>query len=143
MIAAVIRASLHNRLLVILAALMMAGWGWWAVQRAPLDALPDLSDVQVIIKASYPGKAPQVIEDQVTWPLTTSMLSVPGAKTVRGFSMFGDAYVYVLFEDGTDLYWARSRVLEYLSQVQAQFPPGVKVRWGRMRRASAGSTNMH
>ncbi|MFR3707823.1 MAG: efflux RND transporter permease subunit [Enterobacter hormaechei] len=101
MIAAVIRASLSNRLLVILAALMMAGWGWWAVQRAPLDALPDLSDVQVIIKASYPGKAPQVIEDQVTWPLTTSMLSVPGAKTVRGFSMFGDAYVYVLFEDGT------------------------------------------
>lgn len=85
MIAAVIRASLRNRLLVILAALMMAGWGWWAVQRAPLDALPDLSDVQVIIKASYPGKAPQVIEDQVTWPLTTSMLSVPGAKTVRGF----------------------------------------------------------
>lgn len=115
MIAAVIRASLRNRLLVILAALMMASWGWWAVQRAPLDALPDLSDVQVIIKASYPGKAPQVIEDQVTWPLTTSMLSVPGAKTVRGFSMFGDAYVYVLFEDGTDLYWARSRVLEYLS----------------------------
>lgn len=130
MIAAVIRASLRNRLLVILAALMMAGWGWWAVQRAPLDALPDLSDVQVIIKASYPGKAPQVIEDQVTWPLTTSMLSVPGAKTVRGFSMFGDAYVYVLFEDGTDLYWARSRVLEYLSQVQAQFPPGVKVSLG-------------
>lgn len=130
MIAAVIRASLRNRLLVILAALMMASWGWWAVQRAPLDALPDLSDVQVIIKASYPGKAPQVIEDQVTWPLTTSMLSVPGAKTVRGFSMFGDAYVYVLFEDGTDLYWARSRVLEYLSQVQAQFPPGVKVSLG-------------
>ena len=130
MIAAVIRASLRNRLLVILAALMMAGWGWWSVQRAPLDALPDLSDVQVIVKASYPGKAPQVIEDQVTWPLTTSMLSVPGAKTVRGFSMFGDAYVYVLFEDGTDLYWARSRVLEYLSQVQAQFPAGVKVSLG-------------
>lgn len=130
MIAAVIRASLRNRLLVILAAAIMAGWGWWAVQRAPLDALPDLSDVQVIVKASYPGKAPQVIEDQVTWPLTTSMLSVPGAKTVRGFSMFGDAYVYVLFEDGTDLYWARSRVLEYLSQVQSQFPAGVKVSLG-------------
>ncbi|MEZ6876491.1 efflux RND transporter permease subunit [Enterobacter sp. KBR-315C3_2022] len=130
MIAAVIRASLRNRLLVILAALAMAGWGIWAVQRAPLDALPDLSDVQVIVKASYPGKAPQVIEDQVTWPLTTSMLSVPGAKTVRGFSMFGDAYVYVLFEEGTDLYWARSRVLEYLSQVQAQLPAGVKVSLG-------------
>ncbi|MBM7356523.1 efflux RND transporter permease subunit [Lelliottia amnigena] len=130
MIAAVIRASLRNRLLVILAACVMTGWGWWAVQRAPLDALPDLSDVQVIIKASYPGKAPQVIEDQVTWPLTTSMLSVPGAKTVRGFSMFGDAYVYVLFEDGTDLYWARSRVLEYLSQVQSQLPAGVKASLG-------------
>lgn len=130
MIAAVIRASLRNRLLVILAACVMAGWGWWAVQRAPLDALPDLSDVQVIIKASYSGKAPQVIEDQVTWPLTTSMLSVPGAKTVRGFSMFGDAYVYVLFEDGTDLYWARSRVLEYLSQVQSQLPAGVKASLG-------------
>ncbi|WP_370966199.1 efflux RND transporter permease subunit [Enterobacter wuhouensis] len=130
MIAAIIRASLRNRLLVILAALVMAGWGVWSVQRAPLDALPDLSDVQVIVKASYPGKAPQVIEDQVTWPLTTSMLSVPGAKTVRGFSMFGDAYVYVLFEDGTDLYWARSRVLEYLSQVQSQLPAGVKVSLG-------------
>jgi len=130
MIAAVIKASLRNRLLVILAALMMAGWGIWAVQRAPLDALPDLSDVQVIVRASFPGKAPQVIEDQVTWPLTTSMLSVPGAKTVRGFSMFGDAYVYVLFEDGTDLYWARSRVLEYLSQVQSQLPAGVNVALG-------------
>lgn len=100
------------------------------MQRAPLDALPDLSDVQVIVRASFPGKAPQVIEDQVTWPLTTSMLSVPGAKTVRGFSMFGDAYVYVLFEDGTDLYWARSRVLEYLSQVQSQLPAGVNVSLG-------------
>lgn len=130
MIAAIIRASLRNRLLVILVAVVMAGWGVWAVQRAPLDALPDLSDVQVIVKASYPGKAPQVIEDQVTWPLTTSMLSVPGAKTVRGFSMFGDAYLYVLFEDGTDLYWARSRVLEYLSQVQSQLPAGVKVSLG-------------
>ncbi|MCI1900053.1 MAG: efflux RND transporter permease subunit [Enterobacter sp.] len=130
MIAAIIRASLRNRLLVILVAVVMAGWGVWAVQRAPLDALPDLSDVQVIVKASYPGKAPQVIEDQVTWPLTTSMLSVPGAKTVRGFSMFGDAYVYVLFEDGTDLYWARSRILEYLSQVQSQLPAGVKVSLG-------------
>ncbi|MFK3662531.1 efflux RND transporter permease subunit [Scandinavium sp. NPDC088450] len=130
MIAAVIRGALRNRLLIILAALGMAIWGWWSVQRAPLDALPDLSDVQVIIRASYPGKAPQVIEDQVTWPLTTTMLSVPGAKTVRGFSMFGDAYVYVLFEDGTDIYWARSRVLEYLSQIQSQLPEGVKAELG-------------
>ncbi|MGU3521942.1 efflux RND transporter permease subunit [Enterobacteriaceae bacterium C23F] len=130
MIAAVIRGALRNRLLVIVAALGMAVWGWWSVQRTPLDALPDLSDVQVIVRASYPGKAPQVIEDQVTWPLTTTMLSVPGAKTVRGFSMFGDSYVYVLFEDGTDIYWARSRVLEYLSQIQSQFPEGVKVELG-------------
>ena len=112
MIAAVIRWSLRNRLLVLLATLIMAAWGVWSVQQAPLDALPDLSDTQVIIRVSYPGKAPQIVEDQVTYPLTTTMLSVPGAKTVRGFSMFGDAYVYVLFDDGTDPYWARSRVLE-------------------------------
>lgn len=130
MIAAVIRAALRNRLLVIIAALGMALWGIWALQRMPLDALPDLSDVQVIVRVSYPGKAPQVIEDQVTWPLTTTMLSVPGAKTVRGFSMFGDAYVYVLFEDGTDLYWARSRVLEYLSQIQSQLPEGARAELG-------------
>lgn len=130
MIAAIIRASLRNRLLILLAAIVLAGWGLWSVMRAPLDALPDLSDVQVIVRASYPGKAPQVIENQVTYPLTTTMLSVPGAKTVRGFSMFGDAYVYVLFDDGTDLYWARARVLEYLSQVQAQLPEGVKVELG-------------
>lgn len=130
MIAAVIRWSLKNRLLVLLAAIMMAAWGIWSLQRAPLDALPDLSDVQVIIRINYPGKAPQVVEDQVTYPLTTTMLSVPGAKTVRGFSMFGDSYVYILFEDGTDPYWARSRVLEYLSQVQSQLPPEAKASLG-------------
>lgn len=130
MIAFVIRWSLRNRLLVLLASVLLAGWGIWALQKAPLDALPDLSDVQVIVRASYPGKAPQVIEDQVTYPLTTTLLSVPGAKTVRGFSMFGDAYVYVLFEDGTDLYWARSRVLEALSQVQSSLPAQVKVALG-------------
>ncbi|WMY73298.1 efflux RND transporter permease subunit [Buttiauxella selenatireducens] len=130
MIAAVIRWSLKNRLLVLLAAIMMAAWGIWSLQRAPLDALPDLSDVQVIIRINYPGKAPQVVEDQVTYPLTTTMLSVPGAKTVRGFSMFGDAYVYILFEDGTDPYWARSRVLEYLSQVQSQLPAEAKASLG-------------
>ncbi|HKN05741.1 MAG TPA: efflux RND transporter permease subunit [Buttiauxella sp.] len=130
MIASVIRWSLKNRLLVLLAAIMMAAWGIWSLQRAPLDALPDLSDVQVIIRINYPGKAPQVVEDQVTYPLTTTMLSVPGAKTVRGFSMFGDAYVYILFEDGTDPYWARSRVLEYLSQVQSQLPAEAKASLG-------------
>ncbi|QIX94705.1 efflux RND transporter permease subunit [Cedecea sp. FDAARGOS_727] len=130
MIAAVIRWSLKNRLLVVLAAIIMAAWGLWSLQRAPLDALPDLSDVQVIVRVSYPGKAPQIVEDQVTYPLTTTMLSVPGAKTVRGFSMFGDSYVYVLFDDGTDPYWARSRVLEYLSQVQSQLPPEAKASLG-------------
>lgn len=130
MIAAVIRWSLRNRLLVLLATLIMAAWGVWSVQQAPLDALPDLSDTQVIIRVSYPGKAPQIVEDQVTYPLTTTMLSVPGAKTVRGFSMFGDAYVYVLFDDGTDPYWARSRVLEYLSQVQGSLPPEAKASLG-------------
>ncbi|VUS53219.1 efflux RND transporter permease subunit [Klebsiella spallanzanii] len=130
MIAAVIRWSLRNRLLVLLATLIMAAWGVWSVQQAPLDALPDLSDTQVIIRVSYPGKAPQIVEDQVTYPLTTTMLSVPGAKTVRGFSMFGDSYVYVLFDDGTDPYWARSRVLEYLSQIQSSLPPEAKASLG-------------
>ncbi|QHI87645.1 efflux RND transporter permease subunit [Klebsiella sp. MPUS7] len=130
MIAAVIRWSLRNRLLVLLATLIMAAWGVWSIQQAPLDALPDLSDTQVIIRVNYPGKAPQIVEDQVTYPLTTTMLSVPGAKTVRGFSMFGDAYVYVLFEDGTDPYWARSRVLEYLSQIQSSLPPETKASLG-------------
>ncbi|KGT96135.1 efflux RND transporter permease subunit, partial [Dickeya fangzhongdai] len=130
MIAAVIRWSIQNRFLVLIATLLMAGWGVISLQKTPLDALPDLSDVQVIIRVSYPGKAPQVVENQVTYPLTTTMLSVPGAKTVRGFSMFGDAYVYVLFEDGTDPYWARSRVLEYLSQVQSTLPADAKASLG-------------
>ncbi|WP_226102344.1 efflux RND transporter permease subunit [Dickeya oryzae] len=130
MIASVIRWSIKNRFLVLIATLMMAAWGVISLQKTPLDALPDLSDVQVIIRVSYPGKAPQVVENQVTYPLTTTMLSVPGAKTVRGFSMFGDAYVYVLFEDGTDPYWARSRVLEYLSQVQSTLPAEAKASLG-------------
>jgi Cu(I)/Ag(I) efflux system membrane protein CusA/SilA len=111
-IARVIRWSIANRILVLIAAAGLAAWGVWAVLRAPLDALPDLSDVQVIVRVQYPGQAPQIIEDQVTYPLTTTMLSVPGAKVVRGFSFFGDAFVYVLFDDGTDPYWARTRVLE-------------------------------
>jgi len=121
-IAALIRWSVANRVLVIIAALIIAAVGIWSVKETPVDALPDLSDVQVIIKTSYPGQAPQVVEDQVTYPLTTAMLSVPKAVTVRGYSFFGDSYVYVIFEDGTDLYWARSRVLEYLNQVSASLP---------------------
>jgi len=123
MIARLIRWSIGNRFLVLLATLMLAAWGVWSLSRIPLDALPDLSDVQVIIRTSWPGQAPQIVENQVTYPLTTTMLSVPGAKTVRGYSFFGDSFVYVLFEDGTDPYWARSRVLEYLNQVQSRLPP--------------------
>ncbi|PLK50640.1 efflux RND transporter permease subunit [Uliginosibacterium sp. TH139] len=130
MIAKLIRWSISNRFLVLLATVMLTAWGLYAALRTPLDALPDLSDVQVIIRTSYPGQAPQIVENQVTYPLTTTMLSVPGAKTVRGFSFFGDSFVYVLFEDGTDLYWARSRVLEYLNQVQSRLPPSAKTALG-------------
>jgi copper/silver efflux system protein len=126
MIARLIRWSIANRFLVLLATLLVTAWGIWAMLKTPLDAIPDLSDVQVIIRTTYPGQAPQIVEDQVTYPLTTTMLSVPGAKTVRGYSFFGDSFVYVLFEDGTDLYWARSRVLEYLNQVQGRLPAQAK-----------------
>jgi Cu(I)/Ag(I) efflux system membrane protein CusA/SilA len=124
MIGGLIRWSIGNRYLVLLATLMLTAWGVVSLVRTPLDALPDLSDVQVIIRTTWPGQAPQLVENQVTYPLTTTMLSVPGAKVVRGYSFFGDSYVYVLFADGTDLYWARSRVLEYLNQVQSRLPPG-------------------
>jgi copper/silver efflux system protein len=130
MIAKLIRWSIGNRFLVLLATLMLTAWGIWSLARTPLDALPDLSDVQVIIRTSYPGQAPQIVENQVTYPLTTTMLSVPGAKTVRGYSFFGDSFVYILFEDGTDPYWARSRVLEYLNQVQSRLPPQAKTALG-------------
>ena len=123
MITAIIRWSIHNRLLVTLMALLLAGWGAWSARHIPLDALPDLSDVQVIVKTNYPGQAPQVVESQVTYPLATALLAVPGAVTVRGYSGFGDSFVYVIFADGTDLYWARSRVLEYLSQIAPRLPP--------------------
>src|SRR5689334_10038586 len=126
MIAALIRWSVANRFLVLLTTLFVTGWGVWSVQSTPIDALPDLSDVQVIIRTPYPGQAPQIVENQVTYPLTTTMLSVPGAKTVRGYSFFGDSFVYVLFEDGTDLYWARSRVLEYLNQAQSRLPTAAR-----------------
>lgn len=130
MIEQLIRWSVGNRFLVLLTALLVAAWGVWALSTTPVDALPDLSDVQVIIRTSYPGQAPQIVENQVTYPLTTTMLSVPGAKTVRGYSFFGDSFVYVLFEDGTDLYWARSRVLEYLNQVQSRLPATAKASLG-------------
>lgn len=130
MIARLIRWSIHNRFLVLLATVLLAAWGVYSVTQTPLDALPDLSDTQVIVKASYPGKAPQVVEDQVTYPLTTTLLGVPGATTIRAYSSFGDAFVYVLFDDRTDQYWARSRVLEYLNQVQSRLPPGATVSLG-------------
>ena len=122
MIAAIIRWSVVNRFFVLLLTAILIGGGLYAVKNTPVDALPDLSDVQVIVKTSYPGQAPQVVQDQVTFPITTAMLSVPGAQTVRGFSFFGDSYVYVIFDEDTDLYWARSRVQEYLSQVSARLP---------------------
>ncbi len=130
MIAKLIRWSIVNRFLVLLATAGMSAWGIWALSRTPLDAIPDLSDVQVIIRTSFPGQAPQIVENQVTYPLTTTMLSVPGAKTVRGYSFFGDSFVYILFEDRTDPYWARSRVLEYLNQVQARLPAQAKTALG-------------
>ncbi len=122
MIKALINWSLQNRFMVILLTVILTGWGLYAVKNTPLDAIPDPSDLQIIIKTSFPGQAPQVVEDQVTYPLTTAMLSVPKAVTVRGYSFFGDSFVYIIFEDGTDPYWARSRVLEYLSQVSSKLP---------------------
>ena len=130
MITAIIRWSVANRFIVIVLALFLGAAGVWALRSTPVDAIPDLSDVQVIIKTPYAGQAPQVVEDQITYPITTAMLSVPGAVDVRGFSFFGDSYVYVVFEDGTDLYWARSRVLEYLAQVQSRLPAGVNPELG-------------
>jgi Cu(I)/Ag(I) efflux system membrane protein CusA/SilA len=130
MIANLIRWSIANRFLVLLATVILATAGVWSVTKTPLDALPDLSDVQVIIRTTFPGQAPQIVENQVTYPLTTTMLSVPGAKAVRGFSFFGDSFVYVLFDDGTDLYWARSRVLEYLNQAQSRLPAGARASLG-------------
>ena len=130
MIANIIRWSIGNRFFVILATLVIMGVGLYSVKNTPIDALPDLSDVQVIIKTSFPGQAPQVVEDQVTYPLTTAMLSVPGAVTVRGYSFFGDSYVYVIFDEKTDMYWARSRVLEYLSQVAPDLPASARPQLG-------------
>ena len=142
MINALIRWSIENRQLVLILTLFVTALGIYSVRQTPVDALPDLSDVQVIIKTSFPGQAPQVVEDQVTYPLTTAMLAVPHAVTVRGYSFFGDSYVYIIFEDGTDLYWARSRVLEYLNQVSGQLPATPGRRWVPTQQASAGFSNM-
>jgi len=130
MIASIIRWSVGNRFFVLLATALLVGIGLYSLKNTPVDALPDLSDVQVIIKTSYPGQAPQVVEDQVTYPLTTAMLSVPGAVTVRGYSFFGDSFVYIIFDEKTDLYWARSRVLEYLSQVAPSLPSNARPQLG-------------
>jgi Cu(I)/Ag(I) efflux system membrane protein CusA/SilA len=130
MIEKIIDWSVNNRFMVILLTIIVVGLGLYAIKQTPLDAIPDLSDVQVIIKTTYPGQAPQVVEDQVTYPLTTAMLSVPRAVNVRGYSFFGDSYVYVIFADGTDLYWARSRVLEYLSQVASKLPAAARPELG-------------
>ncbi|WP_138464566.1 efflux RND transporter permease subunit [Poseidonocella sp. HB161398] len=130
MIPAVIRWSIANRLMVLLFAIVLGAAGIWALRTTPVDAIPDLSEVQVIVRTPYPGQAPQVIEDQITYPLATAMLAVPGAVDVRGFSFFGDSYVYVVFEEGTDLYWARSRVLEYLGQINSRLPEGVSPELG-------------
>ena len=130
MIETLIRWSVNNRFFILIATAMIVAAGLYSLKNTPIDAIPDLSDVQVIIKTNYPGQAPQVVEDQVTYPLTTAMLSVPGAVTVRGYSFFGDSYVYVIFDEDTDLYWARSRVLEYLSQVAPSLPDNAKPQLG-------------
>ncbi len=130
MVAAIIRWSIENRFFVLVATAILVGMGLFSLKRTPVDAIPDLSDVQVIIKTSFPGQAPQVVDDQVTYPLTTAMLSVPGAVTVRGYSFFGDSYVYVIFDEDTDLYWARSRVLEYLGQVSPTLPESASPQLG-------------
>lgn len=130
MLVNLIRWSIENRVFVLVTTLMLSGWGLLSVKQTPLDAIPDLSDVQIIVRTSFPGQSPQVVEDQVTYPITTTMLSVPGAQAVRGYSFFGDSYVYVVFKDGTDLYWARTRVLEYLNQAANSLPEGVKPRIG-------------
>jgi Cu(I)/Ag(I) efflux system membrane protein CusA/SilA len=130
MIKQIIYWSVENRFFIMLVTMIMISFGVYSIKYTPIDAIPDLSDVQVIIKTSYPGQSPKVVEDQVTYPLTSAMMSVPGAKTVRGFSFFGDSYVYVIFDDKTDIYWARSRVLEYLSQVAAKLPVTAKSELG-------------
>lgn len=130
MIARLIEYSLRNRFFILVMTLMLVAAAIWSLFRLKLDAIPDLSDVQVIVTTEYAGQNPQVVDDQVTYPLSSALLAVPGAKVVRGFSMFEQSFVYVLFEDGTDIYWARSRVLEYLNGIQRQLPAGVEPSMG-------------
>ena len=130
MVQFIIRWSIKNRILILLISILFSIWGIYSIKQIPLDALPDLSDVQVIIRTSYPGQPPDVVEDQITYPLSTALLAVPGATTVRGYSFFGDSFVYIIFSDKTDLYWARSRVLEYLSELSDDLPSGVKPQLG-------------
>ncbi len=125
MLKRIIDISINNKFIILLITFFAVGWGVYTVYKTPIDAIPDLSDVQVIIYTEYPGQAPQVVEDQITYPLTTAMLAVPKAKVVRGYSFFGVSFVYVIFEDGTDMYWARSRVLEYLNFASGKLPGGV------------------
>src|SRR3989304_6186264 len=125
MFAQIIEWSIKNKFLVLLATFFLIAWGVYSLSRTPLDAIPDLSDVQVIIFTEYPGQAPRIVEDQITYPLTTQMLAVPYAKVVRGYSFFGFLFVYIIFEDGTDMYWARSRVLEYLNGIKGKLPANV------------------
>jgi Cu(I)/Ag(I) efflux system membrane protein CusA/SilA len=129
-IESIIRWSIAHRIVVLILAAIVGGWGVYALRATPIDALPDLSDTQVIVKTAFPGQAPKVVEEQVTYPLTTAMLAVPGATAVRGYSFFGDSFVYVVFKDGTDLYWARSRVLEQLSQIEGRLPSSVRPELG-------------
>src|SRR6184192_4420151 len=130
MIAKLIEFSIHNKLLVLLVTAALVVAGIWATLHSSIDAIPDLSDIQVIVITDYPGQAPQVVEDQVTYPLTTAMMGIPRAKVVRGYSMFETSMVYIIFDDGTDLYWARSRVLEYLNFVRDRLPKGVQPKLG-------------
>ena len=133
MVIYIIRCAIEHRVVVLILTSLLLVAGLFSLQRTPIDALPDLSDVQVIIKTSYPGQAPQIVEDQITYPISTAMLSVPGATAVRGSSFFQDSYVYILFNDETDIYWARSRVLEYLNQVSSSLPEATPALRGRAR----------
>src|SRR5687768_2156880 len=125
MLKRLIEWSVENRFIVVILAVFLVAGGLIAVRRTPLEALPDLSDVQVIVQTDYEGQNPQIIEDQVTYPIAAEMLKVPGSRTVRGYSFFGISFVYVIFDDGTDLYWARTRVLEYLSGIRGRLPAAV------------------
>lgn len=125
MIAKIIEASARNRFIVFLGVFFAAAWGYWALQNTPLDALPDLSDTQVIIFTEWPGRSPDLVEDQVTYPISSTLLAAPHVQAVRGFSFLGSSFIYIVFKEGTDIYWARSRVLEYLQAVKNKIPSDV------------------